>query len=74
MNEPVPKFQKGDYLGCIPTPDDCLWASWHFFLCHFCSKTRLFMIFHQNDPKMIPKRRIIARIGILDPIEFWWVP
>ena len=23
---------------------------------------------------MIPKRRIIARTGILDPIEFWWVP
>ena len=32
------------------------------------------MIFHQNDPKMMPKVRIIARPGILDPIEFWWVP
>jgi hypothetical protein len=32
------------------------------------------MIVHQIDTKMIPKRRIIARTGILDPIEFWWVP
>ena len=32
------------------------------------------MIVHQINPKMIPKRRIIARTGILDPIEFWWVP
>ena len=32
------------------------------------------MIFNQNDPKMISKSRIIARNGILDPIEFWWVP
>ena len=32
------------------------------------------MIVHQIDPNMIPKRRIIARTGILDPIEFWWVP
>ena len=32
------------------------------------------MIFHKNDPKIIPKRGIIARTGILDPIEFWWVP
>ena len=32
------------------------------------------MTFHQIYPKMIPKRRIIARTGILDPIEFWWVP
>ncbi len=36
--------------------------------------TVFLMIVHQNDPKMIPKRRIIARTGILDPIEFWWVP
>ena len=32
------------------------------------------MIVHQNEPKMIPKKRIIASTGILDPIEFWWVP
>ena len=32
------------------------------------------MIVHQNYTKMISKRRMIARNGILDPIEFWWVP
>ena len=44
-----------------------------FFFCFesdFCRKTRILMICHQNDLKMISKPRIIARNGILDPIEF----
>ena len=51
-----------------------------FFFCwkSLFGKNRIFsdfsIIVHQNDPKMIPKKRIIARTGILDPIEFWWVP
>ena len=66
---------------CIPTPDDCDQhpgrGLFFFFESHFFGKNMIFsdfsMIFHQNDPKMIPKRGIIARTGILDPIEFWWV-
>ena len=42
-------------------------GAFFFVECHFGPKTRVFMIFHQNEPKMIPKGRIIARIGILDP-------
>ena len=63
---PKPGFEKGTIWGCFPTPDDCLQASWQgpFFLsfeCHFCAKTRIFMIFDQNDSKMISKSRIVAR-------------
>ena len=49
-------------------------AFFSLFECHFCPKTHILVIFHQNDPKMILTSRMIARNGILDPIEFWWVP
>ena len=71
----LPNFEKATIWACFPTPDNCLQASWHFCAeCHFCPKTRILMIFDQNIFKMISTSRIIARIGILDPIEFWWVP
>ena len=49
-----------------------------FEKCHFGEKTRLFcdcsMICFQNEPNLLSTRDIFNKTGILDPIEFWWVP
>ena len=33
LSLPVPQFQKGNHLGCIPPPDNCLQASRQFLFC-----------------------------------------
>ena len=79
LNLPVPKFWKRDHLGAL-SHSGRLFAGFMagaffcFFECHFCSKSRIFIFFEQNDSTMISKSRIIARNSILDPIKFWWIP
>ena len=72
------QFWKREHLGCFPTSDDCLQASWQgpffFFWVSLLPENTYFDDLSLKDPKITPTTRNIARIGILDPIKFWWVP
>ena len=68
-------LKKGPSGGASPLRTTvCTLLAGAFFLMLILSQNIVFYDLYQNDLKFISKGGIIARNGILDPIQFWWVP